>query len=64
MKDVLKTQGEGVEIKSRAVPQSAIDHFRWVNVLPAEPSRIVSFGGNECVASATPCRFMYHELLG
>ncbi|CAM9819250.1 unnamed protein product, partial [Hapterophycus canaliculatus] len=28
MKDVLKTQGEGVEIKSRAVPQSAIDHFR------------------------------------
>lgn len=28
MKDVLKTQGEGVEIKSRAVPQSAIDHYR------------------------------------
>ncbi|CAM9491473.1 unnamed protein product [Ectocarpus sp. 12 AP-2014] len=28
MKDVLKTQGEGVEIKSRAVPQPAIDHFR------------------------------------
>ncbi|CBJ29130.1 DEAD box helicase [Ectocarpus siliculosus] len=28
MKEVLKTQGEGVEIKSRAVPQSAIDHFR------------------------------------
>ncbi len=28
MKDVLKTQGEGVEIKSRAVPQSVIDHYR------------------------------------
>lgn len=28
MKEVLKTQGEGVDIKSRAVPQSAIDHYR------------------------------------
>ena len=28
MKDVLRTQGEGVEIKSRAVPESAINHYR------------------------------------
>ena len=28
MKEVLKTQGGDVEIKSRAVPQSAIDHYR------------------------------------
>lgn len=32
MKDVLRTQGDGVEVKSRAVPQSAIDHFRCVRV--------------------------------
>lgn len=28
MKDVLKTQGAGTEIKSRAVPQAAIDYYR------------------------------------
>ena len=30
MKEVLKTQAESAEIKSRAVPQTVIDHYRCV----------------------------------
>jgi superfamily II DNA/RNA helicase len=34
MKEILKTQHDSAEIKSRAVPQSVIDHFRYYYYTP------------------------------
>lgn len=54
MKEVLKTQGEGVDIKSRAVSQAAIDHFRYTHeLLQAHPLTA------DCLATHTQPRVDY-----